>query len=453
MLYGSEPERWSVTDLVLYVYDTLAADPSLQNVWIEGEISNFSQHSKSRHMYFTLKDEQTRIKAAMFAGNNRRLRFVPKNGDAVWVRGYLSMYKEEGQVQFYVQEMRLAGMGELYLAFERLKEQLQQAGLFARPKKPLPAYPANIGVITSPTGAAIRDILTTLERRYPLANVLLLPVSVQGSHAAQEIAEAIADMNRMNEVDVLIVGRGGGSIEELWAFNEEVVARSIDRSSIPVISAVGHETDTTISDWVADRRAATPTAAAELVVPHVQELKDRLSMLTGRLMRAQALRLATAKERLKRSIERSSLTQPGVRLVQYAQRIDALETELQFALNRYWHGHVRQLDQLKFRLQLQHPAEKLTGLREQVAGLKKEALLHIHNRVQVRQYTYQGLLSQLDALSPLKVMRRGYSLVYRYDGNHLIHSYCQAQSGDLIRIRLAEGQLKCQVWRAEREDE
>jgi exodeoxyribonuclease VII large subunit len=298
-------------------------------------------------MYFTLKDEQTRIKAAMFAGNNRRLRFVPKNGDAVWMRGYLSVYKDEGQVQFYVQEMRLAGMGDLHLALQRLKEQLQQEGLFARPKKPLPAYPTHIGVITSPTGAAIRDILTTLERRYPLANVLLLPVSVQGPHAPQEIAEALAEMNRMNEVDVLIVGRGGGSIEELWAFNEEIVARSIDRSVIPVVSAVGHETDTTISDWVADRRAATPTAAAELVVPAVQELEDRLLMLTDRLMRAQVLRLATAKARLKRSSERASLTQPGVRLVQYAQRIDALETELQFALNRYLHHHARQLDQVK----------------------------------------------------------------------------------------------------------
>ncbi|WP_231503503.1 exodeoxyribonuclease VII large subunit, partial [Paenibacillus sp. 1-18] len=254
----------------------LETDQVLSDVWIRGEISNFTHHS-SGHMYFTLKDEGSRIRSIMFATHNKRLPFVPKEGTRVIARGNVSVYERDGQYQFYATQMQPDGIGSLYLAFEQLKQKLDAEGLFdiAR-KRHLPAHPTTIGVITSPTGAAVRDIITTLQRRYPQAGIVLYPVLVQGKGAGPSIVKAIEAMNRMQDAQVMIVGRGGGSLEELWAFNEEAVARAIYASVIPVISAVGHETDFTIADFVADLRAATPTAAAELAVPHQGELRDQL---------------------------------------------------------------------------------------------------------------------------------------------------------------------------------
>jgi exodeoxyribonuclease VII large subunit len=327
-----EPERWSVTDLVQHLYRKLEDDDSLKGVWVEGEISNFSQHTHSRHMYFTLKDENATLNAVMFAGNNRRLRFVPKNGDRVLVKGYVSIYQKSGSLQLYAQDMRLSGVGDLHVAFQRLKEQLAAEGLFDAPKKAIPAFPRTVGVITSAHGAAVRDIISTMRRRYPLTRILLHPVPVQGEKAASEIAAAIDRMNLHLEADVLIVGRGGGSLEELWAFNEEIVARAIYRSQVPVISAVGHETDVTISDFAADVRAATPTAAAELVVPHVEDLKARVALLSQRLLRAQMAVLDRARERLEKSVDRPIFKYPHARLHQYVQRRDELEARLERAM-------------------------------------------------------------------------------------------------------------------------
>ncbi|SEN22468.1 exodeoxyribonuclease VII large subunit [Lihuaxuella thermophila] len=440
---------WSVSDLVSYLYHTLNEDENLKNVWVEGEISNFSQHSKSRHMYFTLKDEHAKIKAAMFAGNNRRLRFTPKDGDRVLARGYLSVYDKEGQVQFYVQDMRLSGVGDLYVAFGRLKDQLAAEGLFSQPKKLLPPFPKTVGVITSPTGAAVRDIITTMRRRFPLTRILLYPVSVQGEKAPQEIADAIDQMNLLKEADVLIVGRGGGSLEELWAFNEEIVARSIYRSVIPVISAVGHETDTTISDFVADQRAATPTAAAEMAVPDINDLRDRICTLEKRLLRAQSSLLQTWRERLARSTERPVFQNPGARLHQYAQRLDHLESDLERSMENWLVKQTRKLEKLEFQLRLHHPAERLNQYQEHLKRLKRDSVNQIKTLLKERRTQHAQLLIQLDALSPLKVMQRGYSLVYRYGRNQLVKSSKQVQPGDLIQVRMSDGTLKCQVWGTE----
>ncbi|MED4602401.1 exodeoxyribonuclease VII large subunit, partial [Paenibacillus validus] len=259
---------YSIKELNRVIKNKLEADDALQNVWVRGEISNFTHHS-SGHMYFTLKDADSRLKSIMFASYNQRLGFIPKEGTKVLACGNISVYERDGAYQFYVTQMQPDGIGSLYLAYEQLKKKLEAEGLFApERKKPIPAFPRAIGVITSPTGAAVRDIIITLQRRYPSVPVLLYPVLVQGKQAAPSIVRAVEEMNRLNEVDVLIVGRGGGSLEELWAFNEEIVARAIYASVLPVISAVGHETDFTIADFVADLRAATPTAAAELAVPH-----------------------------------------------------------------------------------------------------------------------------------------------------------------------------------------
>jgi exodeoxyribonuclease VII large subunit len=448
-MIGKTGSVWSVSDLIEYLHDVLEADEKLRRVWVEGEISNFSQHSKSRHMYFTLKDGKSTIDAVMFAGNNRRLRFSPKNGDQVLVRGYVSIFTSQGKLQLYVQDMRLSGVGDLYAAFERLKERLAGEGLFDGPKKGLPLFPKKVGVITSPSGAVIRDIIITMRRRYPLAGILLYPVQVQGERAAEEIARAIDHMNELAEVDVLIVGRGGGSIEELWAFNEEIVVRSIHRSEIPVISAVGHETDITISDFVADRRAPTPTAAAEMAVPHLEELEDRIASLRQRLVRAMDDILNRRKERLEKCVDRPVFRDPESRLLQYAQRLDLLEGRLENALARRLDGFSRRYDQMLYRLREQDPAERVRRWGERLEGLRKEALLQIRRILREKEHLYTHAAGQLDALSPLKVMARGYSLVYRMGNRELVRSYGQVRPGDLIRIRLAEGQLKCQVWKSE----
>jgi exodeoxyribonuclease VII large subunit len=444
-----EPERWSVTDLVQHLYRKLEDDDSLKGVWVEGEISNFSQHTHSRHMYFTLKDENATLNAVMFAGNNRRLRFVPKNGDRVLVKGYVSIYQKSGSLQLYAQDMRLSGVGDLHVAFQRLKEQLAAEGLFDAPKKAIPAFPRTVGVITSAHGAAVRDIISTMRRRYPLTRILLHPVSVQGEKAASEIAAAIDRMNLHLEADVLIVGRGGGSLEELWAFNEEIVARAIYRSQVPVISAVGHETDVTISDFAADVRAATPTAAAELVVPHVEDLKARVALLSQRLLRAQMAVLDRARERLEKSVDRPIFKYPHARLHQYVQRRDELEARLERAMVQLVREKRQSLANERVRLAAHHPQERIRQLRERVAVLERNQRQVMLQQLNGMRQKHLALVAQLDALSPLKVMQRGYSLVYRHANGELVKSRQQVRPGDLIRVRVADGQLKCQVWRSE----
>ncbi|MBA4600911.1 exodeoxyribonuclease VII large subunit [Thermoactinomyces mirandus] len=450
-----EPERnvWSVSDLVEYLYTKLNMDEQLQKIWLEGEITNFSRHSKSRHMYFTIKDERAAIDAVMFAGNNRRLRFQPKNGDRVLVRGYVSLYMKDGHLQMYVQDMRLSGMGDLYVAFQRLKEQLMTEGLFDQPKKPLPKYPRKVGVITSASGAAVRDIIVTIKRRYPIASILLYPVPVQGDQAASQIARAIDRMNELNEADVIIVGRGGGSLEELWAFNEEVVARSIHRSLLPVVSAVGHETDFTISDLVADRRAPTPTAAAELVVPQIEELRNQVKQYTHRLIKSQFSLLVRLKDRFESKVNRAVFKDPKARLYQYTQRLDHMETRLEHTMHRILANKDRRLGEAKLQLKSCHPAQELSKLNERLSLLIRDCCTHMAQQVKTQKQMYQHQLAQLDALSPLRVMQRGYSLVYRFDSDQLVKSARQMKSGDLIRVRLADGQLKCQVWRSEGEND
>ncbi|BCG60085.1 hypothetical protein PUR_35100 [Paenibacillus sp. URB8-2] len=292
----AERKVYSIKDLNRYIRMKLDSDHVLSDVWIRGEISNFTHHG-SGHMYFTLKDESSRIKAIMFASHNQRLPFVPKEGSRVIARGNVTVYERDGQYQFYATHMQPDGIGSLYLAYEQLKKKLEQEGLFAAElKRPLPRYPRCIGVVTSPTGAAVRDILITLRRRFPQVAIVVYPVLVQGKGAAPSIVKAIHELNAMGEADVLIVGRGGGSLEELWAFNEEAVARAIAASDIPVISAVGHETDFTIADFAADLRAATPTAAAELAVPHAAELAAQLRQ-QQRLLRQGAAAARTARAR------------------------------------------------------------------------------------------------------------------------------------------------------------
>jgi exodeoxyribonuclease VII large subunit len=423
----------------------LESDTVLGDVWLRGEISNFTHHS-SGHMYFTLKDEGSRLKCVMFATHNARLPFIPREGAKVLARGNISVFERDGNYQFYCQAMQPDGIGSLYLAFEQLKEKLDKEGLFAPSRKrAIPAFPKAIGVITSPTGAAVRDIITTLNRRYPLIPVYICPVLVQGASAAPSIVRAIQSMNRFGECDVLIVGRGGGSLEELWAFNEETVARAIAASSIPVISAVGHETDYTIADFAADLRAATPTAAAELAVPHVAELGQRLNRLSQRLSAAAQSAVRGRRERLERARRSPFFRYPRRYLLDQAQRLDRLQEQLR---QRTKHVAIRErarLGKLDKGLAARHPGEKIVYSAKRLGSARRQLELAASGLLKEKKQRLHGSIRQLDALSPLKVMSRGYGLIYDEDGQRLLKSVSDTSPGEAVTVKLADGSMSCRV--------
>ena len=421
-------------------------NPRMQDCWVRGEISNFTHHSKG-HMYFTLKDSGSRIKSIMFAGNNRYLKFIPKEGMKVIAHGYVSVFERDGGYQLYIDDMQPDGLGSLFLALQQLKEQFEREGLFApHLKKPLPKYPRVIGVITSPTGAAVRDIITTIRRRYPAANVLLFPVIVQGPNAAPSVADAIARMNELDEADVLIVGRGGGSFEELWAFNEEAVVRAIHASRIPVISAVGHETDTTLADFVADVRAATPTAAAELAVPNLMELRRHVDQLGQRVQVALERRVREARVRLTRIEQSPVFTRPTHTVNQYRQVVDNAEDRLQLALTRLANSQERRLSQLESRLLRTSPVERAKRMEQRMVYAVERLQRAAVERIDREEHRFVRLVDKLDMLSPLSVMKRGYSLVYADDRKKLVRSLQDVQPSDTIQVRLQDGWLDCQIW-------
>ncbi|WP_238323032.1 exodeoxyribonuclease VII large subunit [Gorillibacterium massiliense] len=439
----------SIKDLNRLIKRKLEGEPLFQDVWVRGEISNFTHHG-SGHMYFTLKDAESRLKSIMFASYNQRLPFIPKEGTRVLARGSVSVYERDGQYQFYVTQMQPDGIGSLYLAFEQLKMKLEREGLFsAERKKPIPRLPKTVGVITSPTGAAVRDILITLQRRYPSVNIILYPVLVQGKGAAPSIVKAVEAMNERQEADVLIVGRGGGSLEELWAFNEEIVARSIFASRIPVISAVGHETDFTIADFVADIRAATPTAAAELAVPHHLELKQKLHYESGQLQRALMKRLADNRKRLDILLRSQALSNPRRQLREPVQQLDRLRELLGYRMHARLTQEKHRMSKLKQSVIAHHPGEQADFARKRLASMNKQLLSAMRVKQQASKSGFQSAVRQLDALSPLKVMSRGYSLVFDEKEKKLVRSINTVQLGDIVKIQLSDGKLTAHVWSME----
>ncbi len=441
----SEAKRYlTVSALTKYIKRKFDYDPHLQDIWVRGEISNFKSHSRG-HMYFTIKDENARIQAVMFSSQNRAINFTPEDGMKVLLRGEITVYEPSGGYQIYVKEMQPDGIGNLYLAFEELKKRLDEEGLFLeRYKKPIPLYPQFVGVITSPTGAAIRDILTTIKRRYPIANVIIFPALVQGTGAAKSIAESIRKANEMENVDVLIVGRGGGSIEELWAFNEEIVAREIFHSRVPIISAVGHETDTTISDFVADLRAPTPTAAAELAVPHIAELAEKISVRQARLLRSIRENLNTQRDRLQSLQKSYAFRYPKNLYAQKEQQLDRLYERFEKVTERTIELKQDQYKTLILRLSHQHPEEKLRLAKEQMIQLEKTLQKEFRHGLKQRNQEFAAMVSKLNALSPLKIMERGYSIAYNHE-NRLLKSIQSVEPGDLLTVRVQDGQLDCKV--------
>lgn len=441
-------EVWTVRQLVAHLTSLVTKDAKSQSLRVEGEISNFTHHA-SGHMYFTLKDESARMRVVFFARFARYLLFKPKNGDRVTIRGQLDVYDRDGQVQIRALEMRNSGQGDLFTRFQYLKEQLEKEGVFQREKRSLPAYPKHIGLITSPHGAAVRDMITTLQRRYPQANVLLYPVQVQGDIAAWEISQAIGEMNRRAEVDLLIVGRGGGSIEELWAFNEEIVVRSIANSAIPIISAVGHETDTTLSDLAADVRAATPTAAAELAVPNQEDLKIRFASLSSRLALVPKKLLDSRRIQINHLIERPIFQHPNRKLIPHQEKFQYLTKRMKQGLSSNYAREERRFERFIHLLETRKPQTQVKNAKVKLERMSREKNLLFRQSLERKEKKFESLITRLESVSPLTVMKRGYSLVYRLSGNELVTSADQVNPGDLLDVQLAEGKLKCQVWKKE----
>jgi len=441
---GSDQNRQILSPSQLNRKAKQLLETHLPLLWVEGEISNFSCPS-SGHWYLSLKDSQAQLRCAMFKGRNRLVKFRPENGKKVIVRGRVSLYEGRGDYQLIIEHMQVSGDGDLQLAFEQLKQKLHSEGLFeASRKREIPNQAQHIGVITSPTGAAVQDILSVLKRRNPIAKVSVFPVAVQGKEAAGQIAQAIHTANQYSDCDVLIIGRGGGSLEDLWSFNEELVARAIAASAIPTLSAVGHEVDFSIADLVADQRAPTPSAAAELVST---DINDQLEIFQGyEILLEQALRRKLQQQSEKVKHLSSRLRHPGERLNQQAQKLDHLELRLKRNIQNQLVRRHQTLQQHKLRLN----AKKLDtkAQREHLSGLDKR--LHLAQQ-QTFNHAKQRLGNQaqlLHSVSPLNTLNRGYSII-RDQNNRLVDNAKQLQPGDQIVAQLKQGKLHCEVKAAE----
>jgi exodeoxyribonuclease VII large subunit len=434
---------YSVSELNRETKHLLASH--FMTVQVLGEISNLSTPS-SGHLYFTLKDNQAQIRCAMFKGQQLRLRFKPANGNQVIVSAQVSLYEPRGDYQLVVEHLEEAGDGALRLAFERLKTKLLQEGLFAADRKrELPLIPKHIGVITSPSGAAIHDILTVLKRRFPAIPVLIYPVSVQGEAAKSEIVRALETANRQQLVDVIILGRGGGSLEDLWAFNEEIVARAIAASQIPVISAVGHEVDVTIADFVADFRAATPSAAAEHAVPHQDEWLNSFYAYERQFSQLIQRQISQEKQRLAWLDKALQLQHPGQKLQRNAQRLDELEQRINQAMQRKLHDLQQQLAIGNHKLKQQNPTTAIAAYRQQLVYFQQRLERAITVKL-AKLHSRQAAISQtLHAVSPLATLDRGYAIVQRQADGKIIKDATQVSIGDLLLSRVAQGQVLSEV--------
>lgn len=442
MPFSSEPRIYTVSSLNSTVRIMLEQEMGM--VWLNAELSNLVQHS-SGHWYFTLKDPRAQIKAAMFKGSNRRVTFKPQNGQQVLVQGQLSLYEARGDYQLIVERMQPAGEGLLQLRYAALKEQLQQEGLFepAR-KRPLPQTIRTVGVITSPTGAAIHDILSVLGRRDPSLRIILYPSAVQGESAAPAIVQAMQAAWRRDECDVLIVGRGGGSLEDLWCFNDERVVRAIARSPLPVISAVGHEVDVTLADFAADIRAPTPSAAAELVSQDRQAILRTLQTLWQRHHQSMLHHLQSEALRWQRLLNRLQQQNPRLHLRQSMQHADELTYRLQQAFQQKVQQHQARLQNDYHRLLQQSPHYLLQQQQHKQTYLTERLQKAMHRLLQDRQKNWQELGKQLHLLSPLQILARGYSVTLDSQ-SHPIMQASQVRQGELLRIKLHQGQLDVQA--------
>ena len=435
------PLLLSVSDVTRLIRNSL--EDQFQDVWIEGEISNLRAPS-SGHLYFTLKDSQSQLRGVLFRSGALRLRFALQEGLAVIARGRISVYEPRGEYQLIVDSLEPKGVGAFQLAFEQLKERLSQEGLFDEARKRrLPAFPRTVGVVTSLTGAAIRDIVAVLRRRCPIVNILIAPVPVQGDGAGASIAEAIDALSAMPQVEVLIVGRGGGASEDLWAFNEEAVVRAIARSRVPVVSAVGHEIDVTLSDFAADHRAPTPSAAAEAVVPVLDEIVERLDELARRLSRIVDTMLQMQRHRFERSL--NVLHEIRFRIQTEAQRLDELRDGLTRIFTEQLTTLHREMVERRHLLLAQGPQSRIQRSLVLIPQLCKRLEQEARRGLIGRRQSVALQMAALDALSPLAILQRGFSIVQTVSDGRVVRRASDVAVGASVQVRLAEGQLVCQV--------
>ena len=450
---NAERQPLSVSELTLKIRDAL--EKSFATVWVEGELSNFRQHS-SGHWYFTLKDESAQLKAACYRSANQRIRFRPEDGLQVRARGRLSVYEQQGAYQLVVETLEPVGAGALQLAFEQTKARLQAQGMFAQElKRPIPFFPRRIGVVTSPSGAAIRDIINVISRRTRTVHLLVAPARVQGEGAPNEIARAIRFLNDHHAralregrheagIDVLIVGRGGGSIEDLWAFNEEVVARAIRASAIPVISAVGHETDFTIADFAADLRAPTPSAAAELVAAHEEELCARLEQLTGGLRRTLRHRIAVDRAHVRELTFARGFDEVRAQLRAALGSVTTRENRLQDAVARIFQNRHRRFDAAARLLTPGELRNRTVKQRARLDSVTQAQDAAMSSRLEKLRQQFGFSVAALEAMSPLKVLERGYAIA-QDAGGKIVRDAAAASVGDAVQVRLWKGALDCRV--------
>ena len=420
-------------------------DNHFLSIFVEGEISNFSAPS-SGHLYFSLKDANAQVRCAMFKSQQRRLNFTPSNGKQVVIKARVSLYEPRGDYQLIVEHIEEAGDGALRRAFEALKHKLAAEGLFdAAHKQTLPLLPHAIGIITSPTGAAIRDIITVLRRRFAAIPVIIYPVSVQGNNAKHDIAKAISLANERNECDVLIIGRGGGSLEDLWAFNEEIVARAIFASTLPIISAVGHETDITIADFVADHRAATPSAAAEHASPDQQEWLARFQYLENHLQLQLTRKLNQKTQTLDWLNRRLQQQHPGQKLLRNNQRLDELEIRLKQALQRKIDRHQQELATKMAKLGQYNPTITIHNYKQKHEHLSQRLISVMQHKLTTLNQSLITSSQTLHAVSPLATLNRGYAWVIKQPNGELINSTQQLKLGDIVETKLAEGSFISEI--------
>lgn len=440
-------EYLTVTTLTNYLKRKFDADPYLERVYLTGEISNFRLR-KNSHQYFSLKDDCAKISVIMFKGVFQKLRFQPKDGMKVFVVGSVSLYKAGGLYQIYVEHMELDGVGALYQKLEETKKKLIKEGLFQGPKKILPRYPNRIAILTSPSGSVIRDIITTVRRRYPIVQLVLFPTLVQGNQSADNIVRNIERVEELGDFDTMIIGRGGGSIEDLCPFNEERVARAIYLAKTPVISSVGHETDTTIADLVADVRAATPTAAAELAVPVLREELIRIQERQTRLEQAFIRQIKTKEGCFERSKHSYIFRQPRRLYEGKMIKLDQLKQRLFQATKQIYHRKEKQMLTYVYQLEKVAPIHRVKAAKKEINYLEKRLEEKMKQYIQKQELRFHQAVQSLDLLSPLKIMVRGYS--YTTIGDQLIKSVTELKLEDIVTIHYQDGQVTGTVHKIEK---
>lgn len=436
-------EYLTVQALTKYIKRKFDVDPHLQRVFVVGEVSNFRLRPNS-HQYFSLKDEGARISAVMYRSAFQRVKFNIEEGMKVFVTGKITLYEPSGAYQIVIDSIQPDGIGVLYQQLEQLKEKFKKAGLFDRPKLPIPRFPKKIAVITSPSGAVIRDIITTINRRYPIVEITVIPTRVQGKEAAGEIVAAFNKVkDRQDEFDTVIVARGGGSIEDLWCFNDEQVAMAILNCPLPVISSIGHETDTTLSDLVADIRVATPTAAAEIAVPVLQEVLTYLTQMEERVFYSMNQRIQYMRKYYERFAQSYVMTQPERLYQPYMQQLDLAIERLNNNKDNYFTEQKNQVNVLKQRLSLQQPQGLINQYQKDLTAFTKQLNRNMEQYQYNKKVVFGNLMQLLDAHSPLKSVQRGYAVVTSKD--NIVKHITEVEKNDMIKVNLSDGQIEAQV--------